>query len=357
MRESKRQINHVLTDYTKKLLITAALIIIGFGFAAILILISGFNPLRAYAALLYGAFGTKGAFANTLVRTTPLLFTGLGVALAFKCSVYNIGGEGQLYMGALGSVIVGLNFPWMPAIFHVSLALAVAFVFGGIWGAICGVLKARLGVNEVISTLMMNFIAIWFVYYMVHTPLRSPDAYNPVTPPIYPSAELPRLLTNTELHAGILIALGFAVLLYFGMKRTVFGYCIQAAGLNPRGAKHGGIDVNKLVISVMFLSGGICGLAGAGEVLGLRYYLPDDISLGYGYIGIAVALLAGLEPLGVILSALFFGGVINGASYMQHATGISITLVNIIEGTVIVCISLLPVISNVFERYRERQLI
>ena len=355
MKTTKRVINDIINQIAKNFAITTSLIIIGFGIAAIMIFISGYNPLRAYGALLYGAFGTRGGFANTLVRTTPLLFTGLGILIAFRCSVYNIGGEGQLYMGALGSVLVGLNFPWMPAVLHVTLALVVAFIFGGIWGAIPGALKARLGVNEVITTLMMNFIAIWFIYYMVHTPLRSADSYNPVTDSILPSAALPQLLKNTELHAGILIALVIALLLHFGIKHTVLGFCIQAVGLNPVAAKHGGINVSKTIISVMFISGGLCGLAGAGEVLGLRYYLPDNISLGYGYIAIAVALLARLNALWVILSALFFGGIINGASYMQHATGISITLVKIIEGAVIVCISLFPVASNAFGGYRKRQ--
>jgi ABC-type uncharacterized transport system permease subunit len=327
------------------------LILVSFFVTGFLIYFSGYDPLNAFANLLYGAFGSKPGFSNTLVRYSPLLFTGLGVALALKCGVWNIGAEGQLYMGALGSTIVGLKFGFLPAWIHLPFAVCAGFLFGGIWGLIVGALKAKLQINEIISTLMMNFIAIWFVTYMVHFPLGSSTAYNPITPAISASARLPRI-EGTPIHAGIFIGLLLAIILYLMIDKTSFGYSLKASGISQEAARYGGVQVERTIILVMFLSGGLAGLGGAGEVLGFRYYLMENISLDYGYIAIAVALLAGLHPLGVIVTALFFAGLVNGASYMQHTVGISSTLIRVVQGAVVLFVALGPFFGEFSARFR-----
>jgi simple sugar transport system permease protein len=332
---------------TSLLLILVAFVLTGF-----LIYFSGYDPVSAFANLLYGAFGNKPGFSNTLVRYSPLLFAGLGVAVAFKCGVWNIGAEGQLYMGALGSTIVGLKFGFLPTWLHLPFAVLTGFVFGGVWGLIAGALKAKLQINEIISTLMMNFIAIWFVAYMVHFPLRSPTAYNPITPAVLASARLPRPIAGTPIHSGIFLGLVLAIVLYVIIEKTSFGYSLKASGISQEAARYGGVPVERTIMLVMFLSGGLAGLGGMGEVLGFRYYLMENISLDFGYIAIAVALLAGLHPLGVIITALFFGGLVNGASYMQHTVGISSTLIRVTQGAVVLFVALGPFVGELFSRFR-----
>jgi simple sugar transport system permease protein len=332
--------------------ISLLLIFVAFAVTGVLIYISGYNPLSAFANLIYGAFGSKPGFSNTLVRYSPLLFTGLGVTVAFRCGIWNIGAEGQLYMGALGSTIVGLNLGFLPAWIHLPLAVFAGFIFGGVWGLIAGVLKAKLQINEIISTLLMNFIAIWFVAYMVHFPLRSPTAYNPITPVVLATARLPRPIEGTPIHGGIFIGLVLAVVLYVIIEKTSFGYALKASGISQEAARYGGVPVERTIMLVMFLSGGMAGLGGVGEVLGFRYYLMENISLDYGYIAIAVALLAGLHPIGVILTALFFGGLVNGASYMQHTVGISSTLIRVVQGAVVLFVALAPFVGDLFTRFR-----
>ncbi len=338
-------IKEKILRWSRSFAVIGALIIVTLLLTGPLIFFSGVNPFHAYQNLLYGSFGTVAGFSNTMMRTVSLLFAGLGVAIAFKCSIWNIGADGQLYMGALGSQLVGFYVSGLPPLLHVSLSLVGGFILGGIWGFIPGYLRAKRNVNEIIATLMLNFIAYWIVYYLVHGPMRAQGSYNPVSEMIQPSAILPRLIPNTDLHVGILIGLALAVVVYILFKKTAFGFVLKASGMSPVAARFSGINVSTTIMMAMTLSGGLAGLAGSNEVLGFRYFLGDSISLNYGFIAIAVVLLARTNPLAVIPAAMFFGGLINGASYMQHSVGISRTLVTFTEGVIIVCISILPVLK------------
>jgi len=307
---------------------------------AVLIWMSGASGVEAYRGLFEGMLGSWRALIETCVSATPYILTGLSVALAFRCGLFNIGAEGQFYMGALGSAIVGYAVRELPAWIHLPLALAAGAVSGAIWGAIPGFLKARLGAHEVINTIMMNYIAVKLVDYLVKNVLRDPTASIDRTPYVLPTAQLPQLLgQGYRLHAGFLIALGAVVLLYGLLFKTTIGFEIRTVGANPNAARYAGVNVAWSFLLTMSIAGALAGLAGAGEVLGLNHNLPAAFSTGYGFDAIAVALLAKSSPLGIIPSAFLWGGLRNGAGLMQVRTGISIDLINIVQALVIMFIA------------------
>lgn len=313
-------------------------VILALGIVAIFIAIIGANPLEAYTALLKGSLGSKNGIAETLVRTTPLLLAALGITIAFRCGIWNIGAEGQLYMGALGAALAGLYAPPLPAWIHVPLVIAAGFLFGGLWGALPGFFKARWDTNEIITTIMMNYLAIYFIIYLVGGPLKDPSRMipQPQTARLPVSALLPKLIPATRAHIGILLALLLAGLVYWFLWRTARGYEIKAVGANPEAARYGGISVAFSIVLAMTLSGGLAGIAGAVEVAGVQRYLLEGISPGYGNLAIAVALFGGLHPLGVTLAAFFFGGLMVGSDAMQRAVGVPTTTVYFIQGLVLI---------------------
>jgi len=318
-----------------------------------LIVLAGASPLVAYASLFKGAFGSVASLAETIAKATPLMLVGLGITISFRCRVWNIGGEGQLIMGAIIATWMGIALGRMPALLLLPSIVALGFVAGALWGAMAGVLKAKLEVNEVIVTIMMNYVAIYGLNYLVRGPLRDPTIAGgfPQSPRIAPSAELPRLISATRLHAGVLIALLGAILVYVFLFRTPLGYEVRAVGANPRAACYGGISVMRSIVLAMSLSGGLAGIAGVGEICGLHYRLLDGISTGYGYTGIVVALLGKLHPFGVILAALFFGAMVVGMEAMQRTIGTPFALVLAIEGLVV----LFMLSGEVLTRYRIRR--
>jgi len=321
--------------------------------SAALILLAGASPWVAYASLFEGAFGSVSSVAETIAKAVPLMLVGLGITIAFRCKVWNIGGEGQLIVGAIVATWMGIALGRMPAPLLLPSIVALAFLAGALWGAMAGVLKARLEVNEVIVTIMMNYVAIYGLNYLVRGPMRDPTIAGgfPQSPRIAPSAELPRLIPATRLHAGVLIALLGAVLVYVFLFRTPLGYEVRAVGANPRAARYGGINVTRNIVLAMFLSGGLAGIAGAGEICGLHFRLLDGISTGYGYTGIVVALLGKLHPFGVILAAFFFGAMVVGMEAMQRTIGTPFALVLAIEGLVV----LFMLSGEVLTRYRIRR--
>jgi simple sugar transport system permease protein len=321
--------------------------------SAALIVLAGASPWVAYASLFEGAFGSVASMAETIAKAIPLMLVGLGITIAFRCKVWNIGGEGQLIMGAIVATWVGIALGRMPALLLLPSIVALGFVAGALWGAMAGVLKARLEVNEVIVTIMMNYVAIYGLNYLVRGPMRDPTIAGgfPQSPRIAPSAELPRLIPATRLHAGVLIALLGAILVYVFLFRTPLGYEVRAVGANPRAARYGGISVMRNIVLAMFLSGGLAGIAGAGEICGLHFRLLDGISTGYGYTGIVVALLGKLHPFGVILAAFFFGAMVVGMEAMQRTIGTPFALVLAIEGLVV----LFMLSGEVLTRYRIRR--
>lgn len=288
--------------------------------AAAVIALSGSPPLPALAAWWEGAVSAPGALPESLLNATPLLFTGLAVAVGLLAGQFNIGVEGQLLMGALASAWVGFAVSGLPAPLHALLALLMGALVGGVWGWIPGVLKAWRGAHEVITTIMMNYIAIYLTQYLVTKVWKDPNSMSPQTPEVLPSAWLPLLAEGTRLSSGLLLALATALVLWYLLKRTVWGYELRAVGANAEAARAAGVRVSRAIWGSMALSGAVGGLAGAVEVLGVHHRYYDQFSPGYGFDGIAVALLGNNHPLGAALAALVFGAMKNGAVYMQSVT-------------------------------------
>ncbi len=313
--------------------ITAILLSLLIG--AILITAVDVNPLMAYAALLTGAFGSLNGFSETLVKATPLMLVGLGIVFAFRARIWNIGGEGQLLLGALGATLTGLYLGGLPSWLLLPVTILAGFLFGGLWGAIAGFLKARYGTNEIIVTIMMNYIALYGVSFMNHVPLREVIGIFPQTDLIVEGAQLGRLLPPTRLHAGILVALGLAVASTVILQRTTLGYRLKAVGFSPDASHYAGIEVRSTMILSMVLSGGLAGIAGMSEISGIHHRLMDNISSGYGFTGIVVALLGRLHPLGVAVTAIIFGALNVGADSMERTMGMPSPLAFILQALVV----------------------
>jgi ABC-type uncharacterized transport system permease subunit len=330
--------------------IAAALAVSG-----ILIVLAGVNPFDAYAAMVQGSVGSANALAVTGVRMTPILLTGLAVAFSFRAGLFNIGGEGQLYLGAAAASVVALAPLGLPSLVHILLALAAGFLGGALWILVPAYLRAYRGVSEVVTTLMLNFVGILVVSYLVDPaigPMGERGASYAQSVPIETSARLPVLMGRTSLHAGLLIGIAIAIGLYVLIRYTPFGFRLRMLGANPTAARFAGVKSARQMLLVMLLSGGIAGLAGAVEVMGLRHRLFDHFSPGYGYDGIAVALLAGANPLAVIATAGFFGALRAGSSLMQQVTRIETSIVLIIQA-----LTILFVIAGLFRgRYRRFRL-
>ena len=326
-----------------------AALVVGAG----LIALAGVNPIMAYTVLFREALANYYGFGTTLTKTAPLLLTSLGVLVALKAGQFNIGGEGQIYMGGLGSALVGLYIHGLPSWVHVFLALLGGFLLGAIWGLIPGYLKAVRGLNEVITTLLLNYVALNLISYLVSNPLIEPGAPSPYSPLIDSSAQLPIILPQTQTHAGILIGLLAAAILWFVFRRSPLGYQIEAVGQNPIAAHYAGISVKRTIMLVMALAGGLAGLAGAGEVMGLKYRLFDHFSPGYGFDAIAIAFLSRGNLTGVLLTSLFFGALRSGANVMQRSAGVPVTVVYAIQGLTVLFIAISLVLEKRFTAHRQ----
>lgn len=310
------------------------------------ILVAGDNPFTAYWELLKGAFGGSYNISETLVSSIPLMLTGLAVAFAFRSGLFNIGAEGQLFMGAIFSAFVGFKLN-LPGIILIPIALAAGALGGAVWGGIAGLLKAWRGAHEVITTMMLNYTAILFSQYLLEaSPTGTPGPMaqanilgSPQTPPM--NATLPvivpsALVQNSRLHAGLLVALAAAVFFWFVLWRTSLGYKIRAVGLNPKAAAYGGINVGWTIALSMFIAGAFAGLGGMVSVYGVSpYALTNSFSPGYGFDAIAVALLGKTTAAGSIAAAILFGALVHGSTLMQADAGISSHLVEILQGLII----------------------
>lgn len=323
----------------------AAALIVGAG----LIVIAGKNPVAAYSALFQESLANYYGFGNTLTKTTPLLLTSLGVLIALKAGQFNIGGEGQIYMGGLGSALVGLYVKGLPLLIHLPLGLLVGFLFGAVWGLIPGYFKAVRGINEVITTLLLNYVAQNFISYLVNGPMMEPGAPSPFSPKLAKTAQLPTILPQTQTHAGILIALIAAAILWVLFLRSPLGYQIETVGQNPIAARYAGLSVEGTIMLVMAVAGGLAGLAGASEVMGLKYRLFENFSGGYGFDAIAIAFLSRGSVPGVVFTSLFFGALRSGANVMQRTAEVPLTIVYAIQGLTVLFIA----ISLAFE-YKTR---
>ncbi|MCT7373528.1 ABC transporter permease [Chelativorans salis] len=328
--------------------IGAALAIAGF-----LIALAGAPVLDAFWQILKGAFGSRLGISETLTRTTPLIFTGLAAAVAFRARLWNIGGEGQFYMGAIGvaALASGIMAGWPPV-----AAIPVAMLAGAIAGMVTLLvplgLRLRFGVDEVVTSLLLNFVVLLFVSMLIEGTLKDPLAFGwPQSVPIPEAAELPELMARTRLHAGLLIAVVAALLVQFVQARTRFGMQSRAAGLNAAAARFAGVPLGVTLVKVACLSGGLAGLAGAIEVMGVKGYVTTDLSPGYGYAGIIVAMLAGLHPVGVVAAALFAAVMFVGADSMSRGMAIPTYIAD-----VTVALSLLTMLLALFfTQYRIRR--
>lgn len=329
------------------------------GVGAIMLQLLGANPVSAYSALLDGAFGSKNALADTIVRATPLLLVALGICIAFRAGVINIGGEGQLVMGAILATLVGLAFPEAPGIVIIPVAMVAGFIGGAIWGGIPGVLKAYYNVNEILSTIMLNIIAVQGMNYLLRGPMIDPVQLEaasriPQTARLAQVFDLPRLVP-TRLHLGALLAVLLAIVVYIFLWRTTAGYRIRAVGLNPDASRYAGINVKRNIVLALLLSGAFAGLAGAVQVYGVHHRMFTDGSLaGFtgsaGFNGIVVALFGKLNPLGAIPAAFIFGALIVGANSLQRAMQVPAALITALNGLVVVFV----VSSDYFSRRLAR---
>lgn len=307
---------------------------------AVLLLFLKVNPLSAYATLLGGAFGTWGGFTQALVKATPLLLVGLGICIAFRASVINIGAEGQIIAGALMATWWPLTFRTWPGWLLMLTTIIMGFLAGSIWGFIPGLLKARLKVNEILSTIMMNAIAIQFMNLLIRGVLIDPAGIAAGTY-LAQSERLPtqvwlyRLVPQSQLNIGAILAVVLAFVVYIFLWRTTIGYRIRAVGLNPDASRYAGINVPFYQALSLTLAGGFAGLAGVVEVLGVQHRLLEGITSGYGFSGIVAALFGGLHPLGTIPASILFGGLLVGADKMQRAVQVPSSLIDVILGLVV----------------------
>jgi ABC-type uncharacterized transport system permease subunit len=367
-----RGIQAVLLGAARQLLVPALSLFSALVIGAIVIILSdpefiakvGSNPLAAvgagigsvggaYSGLLDGALGNPfvdiSPVTETLLRATPLILAGLAVALGFRAGLFNIGAEGQIYIGALFATAVGISFPDLPLIVHLPLAIAAGFVGGAVWGFVPGILKARTGAHEVITTIMLNYVS----YLVVDLALRQtffqlPERDDPVSKFILPSSTIPRLLPDERLHWGLIIALLAAVAVWWLLFRSTKGFEFRAVGLNPSAARYAGMSISRTVVVTMMISGGLAGLAGASEILGTNLRLTPGFSPNWGFDAIAIALLGASRPVGVVFSAILFGALRAGAAPMQAQTGVPIDLVVVIQGLVIMFIAAPALVRGIY---------
>ncbi len=344
------------------LLVPVLAVITGLILGGIVMLATGSNPIQAYGALFAGAFGTPSTiiagiqtyfatgdnaelvkslypFTESLVTATPYIFAGLSVALGFRAGLFNIGAEGQFFIGALCSAYVGYSIKDLPMIIHLPLAIGAGALGGAIWGMIPGYLKARFGAHEVVNTIMMNWIAFRLSDWLLSGPMQASN-FRPVTPNVAASAELPRFFEDPlRFNLGFFLALLFAYIVYWFLFKTTLGFEVRSVGANPDASKYAGMNIIKNFVLVMSFAGALAGLAGTAQVLGVDHWVGQGFSAGYGFDAIALALLGKSHPFGVVLAALLFGFLRSGATNMQSLAGIPVDIISIIQGLVIVFIA------------------
>jgi ABC-type uncharacterized transport system permease subunit len=315
----------------------------------------GYNPVDVYSALIVGAFGNPVNLGNTLARATPLILTGLGIAIAFRAGLFNIGAEGQYWVALMAATWVGYHFTTLPGWLHAVLCLVVAMIAGGLWGGLIpGLAKAYRGAHEVITTMMMSYIGILLAKFMIEDgPMRKPG-YIPESYPIAQNTWLSTLIPGSQLTTGLFIALAAVVLVWLLLYYTTIGFQLRVVGSNPRAAKYAGIRVPLYTVLALGLSGVLAGLAGGVQLLAFDHHLAEGFSTQYGYTGIVVALLARNNPFGVILAAIFFAGLDTGGQNMQLATGVPKSLTEVLTGLIVFFVAAERIVPMAIQWYRRR---
>lgn len=346
-----------IIDVFQSVLIPILSILTALFVASGIIFAAGSNPLQAYFALAQGALGNLEAITNTLIKAIPLIITGLGVTVAFRGGLFNIGVEGQLFVGSIVAVIVG-TATHLPAPMHIMVTLIAGAIAGAMWAFIPGVLKARYGASEVITSLMMNYIAVRIISWSIGArgPLRPPLSVVPETRALYETARLPNLavIGSANLHSGLIIAILTIGVIYLLLFRTTIGLELRIVGINTHAARYAGINVNAIIILTMLLSGGLAGLAGSIQVMGLPpYKFTTGFNVGTGFDSIAVAVLGNVHPIGVMFSALLFGAMEAGARLMQLRARVPIELITVLQGLILMFVAADKIVRSIY-RIRAR---
>lgn len=330
-------------------------LLVALALTSIFILLSGADPIEAFTVMFKGAFGGRRQILETLLRASPLLLTGLATVITFRAEIWSIGQEGQLFGGAMAAFYVYQQFgEVLPRPLLLLVIVLAGFAGGAILGAISGMMKAWANVDVIISTVMLNFIVISVLSTLLydHKYWMGESTYYPRTDAVAEASFYPTLFEGSRFHMGFLIALGLAILIAWVLKRTPYGYDIRALGANPIATRFQGINVSRLIIVTMLVSGGIAGLAGAGEVFGVHHNVAMDISPGYGYTGIIVAMVAELNPLVTILVAILFGGLINGSVILITSVGTHTSIIFVIQAIVLLCV----LTGRALMKYRIRRI-
>ncbi len=317
------------------LLIFAVALLIG----GAIIALSGRNPLEVYQLLFSQSLGSRQAFADTLLNSTPLIFTGLATLVVFRAGIFNLGVEGSLYLGAFAAAWVAFSFTGLPGVVLILLSLLAGGIVGALWLLPPAYLRARYQVDEIVSTLLLNYVAINITSYLVSYPFLAPGAANSMTIPVAPQAHLGRLVQGSQLHSGLFVALGLVLLVALLFRSTVLGFGLRAVGFNPIFARTMGFPVARLVIAAMLISGLIGGLGGAVQVLGVNYRFVQGFSPGFGFDGITVALIADNNPFLVVVAAILLGALRTGGTTMQLFVDIPLELVDILQAVIILLVT------------------
>ncbi|HEX7394493.1 MAG TPA: ABC transporter permease [Anaerolineaceae bacterium] len=332
-------------------LIPIAAIIVTFLLTSLLLLLAKANPFTAFYNFLVAPLSNSVSAIEVLVKATPLLFTGAAVTFAFAAGYWNIGAEGQLYAGAIAAAAMGIIVKGLPPVLAILLMIVAGFAGGMAWALIPALLKIKLAVDEVVTTLLMNTVILFFVSFLLNGVWRDPISGWPQSPTIADEAIFPKLIPMARLHLGFILAWIVIGIIYLVLRRSALGLRMRSIGLNPEAARFAGVNVNQTILTAALVSGGIAGLAGMSEVAGIQYHLIDAISPGYGYTGIIAATLGGLNPLGVSLASLFIGLIETGAQSVSRAMGVPIYLGNVVEAALLLVTLSMLILQN----YRIRR--
>ncbi len=330
--EKRKDVNFWISGLSVVVALLASLAV-----TAMVISLSGADAKVVLLAIAKGSFGSMNAFIDTLIKSTPIMLTGLATIVAFRAKIWNIGQEGQLFAGAMAVTFVILTFPNMqlPAVIYIPILVIAAMIGGALWGGIPGYLRSKYNVNEIIVTVMLNYVILYLMTYLLNGPWQEPGSFYYNTIKFPESTWLP-LLFDTRLHLGFVLALVTSGVVYFLIRKMKLGFEIRATGDNPTAAQYKGINTSRISLIVMLISGAISGLAGGIEIMGIHHKLIYGFSSSFGFTGILIALLGRMHPFGVILASIFFGALHNGASAMQIYSDVPRSLVNLIMGLIII---------------------
>ena len=345
-----RKINPII-----QVLLILFAVLIAFVISGWFISLTGGDPMEAFRVMFNGAFGSKRKILETLLRSAPLLLTALATVVAFRAQIWSIGQEGQLFSGAMMSYLLYRIFlPTFEGPLLIIIVVIGGFLGGALLGLLSGWMKAKFNVDIIISTVMLNYIVSTMLLFLLydHKYWMGSTTYYPRTDAIVENSWYPILTSDSRLHMGFLIAIGLALLIYWILKRTPYGYDIRALGANPVATKFKGINIGRLIMVTMFFSGGLAGLAGSGEVFGVHHNLSMEISPGYGYTGIIIAMVAELNPIICILVSILFGGLINGSTVLIAATGIHSSITFVIQALILISV----LICRALMKYRIRRI-